>query len=213
MRALRVGWRAGHVVELRAHIPRVVNPAPRAVDAGDDALADAALVRRAAAGDEEAFALLYHRYEHDAWSLASFQLRDAHDAEDAVQETFVRAYRGLGSFRGDTARPWLLAICRNVCMDRLRSRLGRPTVPLEADGVGELAAPAGDVERRLDLRAALRALPYEDAEAFLLVDVLGCRSHEAAAVVGVRAASTLRSRVDRARRGIAEALIDDLPAP
>lgn len=200
------------VVELRAHIPRVVNPAPTPVEADDGIAADAALVRRAAAGDEEAFALLYHRYAQDAWSLASFKLRDAHDAEDAVQETFVRAFRALGSFRGgETARPWLLTICRNVCMDRLRGRLGRPTVPLDGDGIAELVAPASDHDRRIDLLAALRALPYEDAEAFFLVDVLGCRSHEAAAVVGLRASSTLRSRLDRARRGIADALIDDLP--
>ena len=199
-------------MELRAHIPRVVNPAARAVDADDGSLlADGALVRLAAAGDQEAFALLYHRYADDAWSLASFKLRDRCDAEDAVQETFVRAFRALGSFRGGSARPWLLTICRNVCVDRLRATLGRPTVPLEADGPGDIAVPEGDRERRLDLHAALRALPFEDAEAFFLVDVLGCRSHEAARVVGLRASSTLRSRVDRARRSIAEAL-EEAPA-
>jgi RNA polymerase sigma-70 factor (ECF subfamily) len=188
----------------------IVNRAGRHVEGKESPGApDAVLVARAARGDDEAFALLYHRYKHDAWHLATFRLRDRHEAEDAVQETFVRAYRGLGAFRGgDSARPWLLTICRNVCMDRLRTRLGRAETFLADQGGPEPAARGGDPDRRIDLRLALARLPAEEAEAFFLVDVLGCRSHEAAGILGLSASSTLRSRLDRARRQLAEAIAE-----
>lgn len=199
------------------HIGAVVNPRRRHVEADESPAApDGELIRRAARGDQEAFALLYHRHKQDAWSLASFRLRDAHEAEDAVQDTFLRAYRGLDAYHGgESARAWLLTICRNVCLDRLRTRLSRGLTFLEDRGEGpEIAMPGADVDRRLDLRMALAELPVEDAEAFFFVDVLGCRSHEAARIVGVRAPSTLRSRLDRARRHLAEAIAEPAaPAP
>jgi RNA polymerase sigma-70 factor (ECF subfamily) len=198
-------------MEASAHIGAVVNHAGRHVERRESPVAsDTVLVARAAAGDEEAFALLYHRYEQDAWSLASFKLRDRHEAEDAVQETFLRAYRSLRAFRGgESARPWLLTICRNVCLDRLRTRVARGTVFLDDHTGPEPAAPEDDPDGRIDLRRALAAMPHDDVEAFFLVDVLGCRSHEAARIVGLRASSTLRSRLDRARRFLAEAVSDD----
>src|SRR4051812_23476821 len=69
-----------------------------------------------------------------AYNLARWLTRDAHDAEDAVQESFLRAYRGFGSFRGDDARCWLLTVVRNTCYtlierNRNRSRL----LALDAD--------------------------------------------------------------------------------
>ena len=72
-------------------------------------MSDAALASRAAGGDDEAFALLYHRNKHHVWRLAYFKLGDPHEAEDALQETFLRAYRALSRLRGgDSARAWLL---------------------------------------------------------------------------------------------------------
>jgi RNA polymerase sigma-70 factor (ECF subfamily) len=186
----------------------VVNPAAPHVELhrSPDA-SDAVLASRAAGGDHEAFALLYHRNKHDVWRLASFRLGDPHEAEDALQETFLRAYRALSDFHGDdTARPWLLAICRNVCLDRLRSRRARGFAFLEDEDGAEAVATRTDVDSGLDLRRALAGLPAEDAEAFFFVDVLGLRSHEAAGVLGLRASSTLRSRLDRARKELARAL-------
>ena len=170
-------------------------------DAQDDAL-----VERARTGDSDSFALLYYRYKLDVWNLAYFKLHDHHEAEDTLQETFLKAYRALGQYRRrDSLRPWLLAICRNVCMDRLRvAGSRRPTVSLEDDAVTELAARATDPDFEIDFRAALAALAPEDREAFFLVDVLGCRSEEAARIVGVRAASTMRSRVQKARRTLSD---------
>src|SRR3954447_15435566 len=106
----------------------------RHVDA-DDRLVDAARL-----GDPDAFAVIYQRYKLDVWHLAWFTLRDHHDAEDALQETFLKAHRALGQYRRDeTFRPWLLTICRNACRDRLRATLRRDVVPLDE----EAAAPAG----------------------------------------------------------------------
>jgi RNA polymerase sigma-70 factor (ECF subfamily) len=186
----------------------VVNPATPHVEVHRSPdVSDAVLASRAAGGDQEAFALLYHRNKHDVWRLASFRLGDAHEAEDALQETFLRAYRALADFHGDgPARPWLLAICRNVCLDRLRSRRARGVAFLEDEGGAEAIAARADVDGGLDLRRALAALSSEDAEAFFFVDVLGLRSHEAAHVLGLRAPSTLRSRLDHARRELARAL-------
>ena len=176
-------------------------------------VSDAVLASRAAGGDDEAFALLYHRNKHHVWRLASFKLGDPYEAEDALQETFLRAYRALSRFQGsDSACAWLLAICRNVCLDRLRVRQSRPAVFLEDAGGVEAVPDRTDVESDLDLRRALAGLSGEDAEAFFFVEVLGLRSHEAADVLGLRAPSTLRSRLDHARKQLARALAPP-PAP
>ncbi|MBX5442661.1 MAG: sigma-70 family RNA polymerase sigma factor [Solirubrobacteraceae bacterium] len=186
----------------------VVNPAAGHVEVEETPEAsDAVLVARAAGGDDEAFALLYHRHKHDTWRLASFTLRDAHEAEDVVQETFLRAYRSLAGFHGGpSARAWLLTICRNLCLDRLRRRTARGLAFLEDAPGLDPPAPAADVDTRLDLRRALAGLAVEDVEAFFFVDVLGLRSHEAAAVLDLAAPSTLRSRLTRARAQLAQAL-------
>jgi RNA polymerase sigma-70 factor (ECF subfamily) len=186
-------------------------------DADEDGLVDAARL-----GDPDAFAVIYHRYKLDVWQLAWFTLRDHHDAEDAVQETFLKAHRALGQHRrgGGTLRPWLLTICRNACRDRLRAAQRRDVVALDEElaalatpiaAGGAAPGPEADPERHIDFHRALAALPEDDREAFLLVDVLGCHSDEAARIAGVRAASTLRSRLARARRALAPAVAD--PAP
>ncbi len=168
---------------------------------------DGALVEAAREGDRQAFALLYHRYKPDVWNLAYLTLRDTAEAEDCLQETFVRALRSLGSGTPvEAARPWLLTICRNACLDRLRSAKRRGYVSFDAEDAPEPPLPAIDEDARVDLHRAIARLEPEDREAFVLVDVLGYRSHEAAQILGLAAPSTLRSRLSRARRLIAPAL-------
>jgi RNA polymerase sigma-70 factor (ECF subfamily) len=172
---------------------------------------DAALVKASRDGDREAFALLYHRYKPDVWNLAYLTLGNIHEAEDGLQETFVKALRGLSSSSEIVSvRPWLLTICRNVCLDRLRAQRRRRSVSLDDDRLPELTATASDDVATVDFRRALAALAPEDREAFMLVDVLGYRSHEAAAILGIAAASTLRSRLSRARRQLVP-LVSDAP--
>jgi RNA polymerase sigma factor (sigma-70 family) len=165
---------------------------------------DRDLVQAARNGDRQAFALLYHRYKLDAWNLAYLTLRSHHEAEDSVQETFVKAMVALSSgVEVAAVRPWLMAICRNVCLDRLRSARRRPAVSLDSEDVSEPVAASVDHDGYLDFHRALQALSPQDREAFLLVDVLGCRSHEAASILGLHASSTLRSWLARARTQIA----------
>jgi RNA polymerase sigma factor (sigma-70 family) len=181
-----------------------------------DADDDSTLVHRALDGNAEAFALLYRRYVKHVWNLSFYMCaRNHHEAEEATQETFLKAWRGLGGYgERSTFKGWLLSICRNVCIDRMRRNQG-PTVHLSVlfDGSApdEIAAH-GDRRDDLDriaLRWALGELSKDECEAWFLIDVLGCTSAEAAGLVGIRAATTMRSRLNRAREQIAGALRGD----
>src|SRR5215204_1410753 len=193
-------------------LARFVRASASAVWTGEGLIAsDDDLVAAACAGDREAFTVMYHRYKRDVWQLAWFTLHHREEAEDAVQETWVKAHRSLAQYSRGGLRPWLLAICRNVCRDRMRSARRHPTLVLEEDVADTRLA---DPERDMDFRHAIRALPEEDREAFVLVDVLGCRSEDAARIAGLSAASTLRSRLARARRALLPAVAEppDRPA-
>jgi RNA polymerase sigma-70 factor (ECF subfamily) len=178
-----------------------------------DADDDATLVRRARDGEAEAFAVLYRRYKKQVWDLSFYMCaRNHHEAEEATQDTFLKAWRGLRGYGGrSTFKCWLLSICRNVCIDRIRRKPGA-TVHLSV--LFEAGAPEengqqggrGDELDRIALRLALGDLSKDECEAWFLIDVLGCTSTEAAEMVGVRAATTMRSRLDRAREQIAGAL-------
>lgn len=150
---------------------------------------------------------LVERHADVVWRFAVGILGDAADADEVAQDTFVRADGALDGFRGDAApRTWLLAICRNLCIDRLRSR--RPTVSLDELHEGGFD-PGGEdrIDDRVGLRALLRdgvdELPEDEREAFVLVDVLGFSGEEAAVVCEVPA-TTLRSRRHRAHHRLVE---------
>ena len=103
---------------------------------------------------------------------------------------------------------WLLRICRNVCIDRVHRAPARP-LALEScgDEIADRALANGHIDAIL-LRTTLAQLPYNEREAWLLVDVLGCTSEETARITNTRAASTVRSRVNRARHHILQALTE-----
>lgn len=167
---------------------------------------DTALVELARGGDDAAFELLVRRHTDAVWRLARSSLGDPHTAEDATQDTFLKAYRSLGSFRGDAAvRTWLLTICHRTCLDRHRQRTADV---VSLDDVRQLRAQSHDVELRVVIDEAMSRLPDDERVAFALVDVLGHSSEEAAAIVDVPA-STMRSRVGRARRRVIDAVRGD----
>lgn len=164
---------------------------------------DAALVQGAARGDEDAFELLVRRHTENVWRLAMGVLRDPDEAEEATQDTFLKAYRALASFRGDAGvGTWLHTICRRTCLDRLR-RSSPEAVELEK--VRTARARAARLDDRMALREALAELGQDEREAFALVDALGYTSEEASRLCDVPA-STMRSRVARARGRLADAL-------
>lgn len=170
---------------------------------------DRELAEAARNGDREAFAVLYHRFKSDVWSLAYLTMHSRHEAEDCVQETFVRALRALRKTPEIiSVRAWLLTICRNVCLDRIRATRRHGVSSLDADIAEEPIAPARDEDLHIDFHRALRSLPEAERQAFVLVDVLGCRSHEAASILGLDAPSTVRSRLANARRQLAPAVTE-----
>lgn len=165
---------------------------------------DNSLAARAADGDEAAFELLVRRHTEGVWRLARSILRDDFEAEEAVQDTFLKAHRALASFRGEAAfRTWLLAICHRTCLDRLRLRRAA-VVPLAL--VRERCAEEDMPDIRLALEQILNGLSEDERRAFVLVHVLAFSREEAARICEVPA-STMRSRVARARERLA-ALIE-----
>jgi RNA polymerase sigma-70 factor (ECF subfamily) len=174
---------------------------------------DGLLARRAAAGDQDAFRLLVDRHYDACLRFAALRLQNRHDAEDVVQEAFVRMYRSLPAYeeRG-RFKSWLFQILVNRCRTKGRA-LGRrpPTVDLDAVGtdVGDDGkATDGLVFWRLELRDALEGLPDGLREAFLLKHVEGWSYDEMATLTGV-GVSALKMRVSRAREQL-EARLDEV---
>jgi len=165
---------------------------------------DAPLVQRAQRGDRLAFERLVDRHQHRLFTLAARTLGDRSEAEDAVQEAFLRAWRGLGSFRGGSLfSTWLYRICVNAAHDQRERRRAEPveTVETTPDARDRFA------ERELsgDLQRALAALDEEQRRTVVLSDVLGCSYAEIAEITGV-AEGTVKSRLFRARTELARLL-------
>ena len=169
-----------------------------------------ALVQRCRAGDPGAMRQLYLRHAGRLLGLAQRMLGDAAEAEDVLQECFLKAWRGLDRFRGDAAfGTWLYRITINLCRDRARKRQPQPS-QIEP---GE-AWQAPDVLAREQLERALRALPEGYREVLLLHDVLELDHGEIAEVLGV-ARGTSKSQLHKARarmRGLLRGEADPIAA-
>ncbi|MCC6222645.1 MAG: sigma-70 family RNA polymerase sigma factor [Thermoleophilia bacterium] len=168
---------------------------------------DDRLVRKAQAGDRDAFARLVEEHRHRLLTLAARELGSAADAEDAVQETLIRAWRALPRFRAESAfSTWLYRICLNAVHDqRARSARGGG-VPL--DDVAEPVSPRDPIaagELSGELQRALAGLDETYRTAVLLYDVLGRSYAEIAEMLGV-AEGTVKSRIFRGRVELARAL-------
>ena len=148
----------------------------------------------------------------DAYTLARYLLRDQHDAQDAVQESVLRALRYFEGFRGEDARAWLLTIVRNYCYTwKKGSRIDRSAVPFSDDesveiadvrGADDLAIQSSESER---VQAAVDALPAELKEVIVLRELSELSYREISEVVGVPM-GTVMSRLSRARNRLADAL-------
>lgn len=157
-------------------------------------------VRRAVAGDTEAFERLYRAHVGRVYALA-VRLVDEEWAEDLTQEVFIRAWRKLDSF-GGRARfgTWLHRLAVNLILTRrgtLRSRQRRQVGG--DDVVGLAAAPRREnPAARLDIEAAVRTLPERAREVFVLYDVEGFSHEEIAGLMQV-SVGTSKSQLHRAR--------------
>ena len=168
-------------------------------------LEDAQLVDRAKNGDVNAYGELMHRHQALAQRVAFLACGSASDAEDAVQEAFVKAYYALGRFRsGAEFRPWLLKIVTNEARNRVRASGRRSRLALRAGEVrpSDGAAPSSEEAvlasaDRTRLLDALDALGAEDRLVISLRYLLELSEAETAATLGVRP-GTVKSRLSRA---------------
>jgi RNA polymerase sigma-70 factor, ECF subfamily len=164
-------------------------------------------VRRARAGDPQAFAVLVERHERMVLRTALRLLGRMDQAQDAAQDAFLRLHRHLGRF--DESRelgPWLYRVVVNVCRDAARRGRGARLVGLE--DAATLASPSEGArvredavtldERRQLVQAALLTLPPREREAIVLRDIEGLDTEEVARVLG-SSAGTVRSQISTAR--------------
>lgn len=168
----------------------------------------AALLDRARRGDQEAFAAVIRHYDPGLRTLAYRLLGDHYRMDDALQEAYVKAFRALPGFRGDSKLgTWLYRIAYNACLDELKRSQRVVQLPLEEvdEPAGSWPDPGEAVAQRHDLAQALAALPPDERAAVLLVDAQGFDYKDAASVLGVPA-GTVASRLSRARAALRRAV-------
>jgi len=155
------------------------------------------------------------------WRVARQAAGEGLEPEDLVQETYLRAYAGFGSFRGGNTRAWLAAICLNAARSQARRRRRRPwevagpalldVLPWSREDGGEGAADVADkVIAGLDAEEVSRCLarlPEPQRECIVLVDVAGYTAREVADTLGCPRGTVL-ARVHRGRRKLAQLLAE-----
>jgi RNA polymerase sigma-70 factor (ECF subfamily) len=183
-------------------------------------LADDALARAVAAGEEAALRELLRRHNQRLFRTARAILRDDAEAEDAVQEAYLKAIRAIGNFRGDAKlSTWLTRIVANEALGRLRKRKRAEVLPLDADvePIPSADAPEPESPEVAAMRAQARriverridALPEAFRTVFMLRVVEEMTVEETAAVLDVPDA-TVRTRLFRARSLLRESLAREL---
>src|SRR6059058_5572780 len=124
-------------------------------DGRDDGRDDRALLAAHVAGDPEAFTLLVRRHRDRLWAVALRTMRDREEAADALQDALLSAFRNASGYRGDAAvTTWLHRVVVNACLDRMRRRAVRPSIPLGDTDVAGVHDEHAALERHLDLQAA-----------------------------------------------------------
>jgi RNA polymerase sigma-70 factor (ECF subfamily) len=208
---------------------RLNEPSPPASEVRADAIPehdDLDLVRRAQAGDQAAFRLLYERYHRRIYAVALSVVKSPQDARDVVQEAFIKVHHHLPSFQGASSfYTWLYRIGMNLAIDMLRRRKSARLVDYddtvgraENDGAepGQLgsmvdAADPGKTQVRKELagkiQAALGTLPEYHRQVILLREVEGLSYEEIATIMKVPK-GTIMSRLFHARRKMQSALAD-----
>jgi RNA polymerase sigma-70 factor (ECF subfamily) len=181
---------------------------------------DQQLVLRAQRGDQQAFGLLVSKYQRKLARLLSRLIRDPAEVEDVAQETFIKAYRALATFRGDSAfYTWLYRIGVNTAKNYLVSQGRRAPTTTEFDSEeaenfedGDQLRDHNTPERLLlskqvgeTVNAAMEELPNELRTALMLREIEGM-SYEDIAKIMDCPIGTVRSRIFRARDAVSEKL-------
>jgi len=181
---------------------------------------EAALVERARTGDQQAFGELVHQYERKIYRLAMNITRQEEDAEDVLQEAFLKAYEHLDRFKGDSKfYTWLVRIAVNEALMKLRQRKGDRTVPLdepldtgEETMAREIAVWADNPEQQYSkeeiqriLTDAVDSLKPDFRTVFTLRDIEEMSTEETAEILGI-SIPAVKSRLLRARLALREKL-------
>lgn len=196
---------------------------------GQPSQSDQQLVERVQKGDKRAFDLLVLKYQHKIAAVVSRFISDHSEVNDVVQEAFIKAYRALGNFRGDSAfYTWMYRIAINTAKNHLVSRSRRPPsldVDLEdaeyysgADLLRDVDTPENELFRdqlEAAVHKAIRALPEDLRSAVTLREMEGLSYEEIAEVMDCPV-GTVRSRIFRARESIdrtVQAMLAGEPEP
>lgn len=176
---------------------------------------DEQLVERVFKGEKSAFDLLVLRYQHRLLGLIGRYVRDRHEAEDVAQETFIKAYKALGSFRGESAfYTWLYRIAINTARNHLVSK-GRRPPDIDVDvgdaehidtqsAMADIDSPEAfhsrdELKKAID--RAIEELPEDLRTALSLREFSGLSYEEITEIMGCPV-GTVRSRIFRAREAI-----------
>ncbi len=180
---------------------------------------DNAVVERVRAGDKQAFNLLVGRYQYKIQNLVARFIKDPAEQEDVAQEAFIKAYRAIGNFRGDSAfYTWLYRIAVNTAKNHLVGASRKPPAQdVDLDETGTIGTAAGLTELNSPdailqndelvqtIRTAISELPGELREAITLRELDGLSYEDIADVMGCPI-GTVRSRIFRARDAIEQAM-------
>lgn len=173
-------------------------------------------------GNVNAFEMLVNAYEKTVYNLALRTLGNPQDAEDVTQEAFLKAYRSLSSYRGDSKfSVWLYRIVSNLCLDQLRAKKRRPTQSLTVENdegeedtleiPDEQFSPEKLLDRKLtqeSVRRGLASLPDDAKQILLLREIQGMSYEEIADVLDLEP-GTVKSRIFRARKKLCAFLLQD----
>lgn len=183
---------------------------------------DELAIARTLRGELDAFNELVEKYERMAYSVAYRILQSSDAAGDAVQESFIKAYRGLPSFRNGSFKSWLMRIVVNSCYDSLRLNRRVVTESLSEDSYSDDENPAFQVadpqesplafvermELRQQIERAIDTLPSEQRIVLVLSDIHGY-SYQAISEITGMTMGTVKSRLNRARAKIRDLLLKD----
>jgi RNA polymerase sigma-70 factor, ECF subfamily len=175
------------------------------------------LIASARDGDLEAFNQIVDHYQALVFRVCYRILGDRGQAEDATQDTFIKAYSAFGQYQGGSFKSWLLRIATNRCYDMIRSERRRPAASLDAQPVE--SEPTWSTEPGTEnpdsfanrsqlsehLEHALQKLSYEQRTAVILFDIHGYRYEEIAEITGA-SLGTVKSRISRGRIRLREIL-------
>lgn len=184
---------------------------------------DRELVAKSLGGDTEAFRTIVERYQERVYNVA-FQMTGSHeDSLDLAQDSFLRVFRALSSFKGDSSLgTWIHRIAHNIVIDELRKRRRRPVVAMSTDTVVitedgehmlEWSAPMDEApeeqllraEKKREIEQALQRISPEHRSVLVMRDIEGLTYEEVAEVLGLNV-GTVKSRLNRARLALREKL-------